>query len=66
VVAYAFNSIILEAEAGRSLWFQDQSGLQSEFQYSQDCYTEKSCLENKTNIRVYVCMYIGMYMYVCI
>ena len=33
----------LEAEAG------GQSGLQSEFQHSQDCFTEKPYLEKQTN-----------------
>ena len=45
-VAHAFNSSTQEAEAGRSL----TQGLQSEFQDSQDCYTEKPCLKKtKTN-----------------
>lgn len=38
VVAHASNSSIQEAEAG-------QSGLQSKFQDSQSCYTEKPVLE---------------------
>jgi hypothetical protein len=44
VVAQAFNPSTQEAEAGRVCW----SGLQSEFQDSQG-YTEKPCLEKKTN-----------------
>ena len=50
VMAHAFNLSPQEAEAGRSLWVQDQPGLQIEFQDSQD-YTEKPCLKkaNKQN-----------------
>lgn len=33
--AHAFNATTWEAEAGRFLWLQDQSGLASEFQVSQ-------------------------------
>jgi hypothetical protein len=47
VVAHAFNSNTWEAEAGGFL-SRGQPGLQSEFQDSQG-YTEKPCLENKTN-----------------
>lgn len=31
-------------EVGESLYIQGQPGLQSEFQDTQDCYTEKPCL----------------------
>lgn len=34
-VARAFNATTWEAEAGSSLWLQDQPGLASEFQVSQ-------------------------------
>jgi len=37
-----------EAETGRSLWVQGQSGLQGEFQDIQG-YTEKSRLKTKQN-----------------
>lgn len=33
-MAHAFNATTWEAEADRSLWLQDQSGLASEFQVS--------------------------------
>ena len=46
-VVHTFNPSTQEAEAGGSLWVQDQPGLHSEFQDSQGCYTEKSCLEKK-------------------
>ena len=44
-----------ETEAGRSLW----PGLQSKFQDSQDCYTEKLCPEDKqqTNAPVLIGLY---------
>jgi hypothetical protein len=38
----------LERQRQADFWVQGQPGLQSEFQDSQG-YTEKSCLENKTN-----------------
>jgi hypothetical protein len=48
VVAHTFNPSTQQAETGRFLssdfWVRGQSGLQSEFQDSQD-YTEKPCLE---------------------
>ena len=47
-MAHAFNPSTGEAEAGESLWVQDQAGLQSEFQDSQD-YTEKTSLKKQTN-----------------
>jgi hypothetical protein len=46
MVARAFNSSTWEVEAGRSLWVWGQSGLQKEFQDSQD-YTEKPCFEKQ-------------------
>jgi hypothetical protein len=46
MVAYAFNSSTLEAEAG-DFSVRGQPGLQSEFQDSQG-YTEKLCLEKQT------------------
>ena len=49
MVVHAFNLSMQEAEPGRFLWVWDQSGLQSEFQDSQGCHTEKFCLENQTN-----------------
>lgn len=36
-----FDPIALEIEAGRSLWFRDQSCLQSKLWDSQGCYTEE-------------------------
>lgn len=33
--------------AGRSLWVRGQPNLQSEFQDSQYCYTERPCLEKE-------------------
>jgi hypothetical protein len=44
VVAHTFSPSTREAEAGGFLSSRPQSGLQSEFQDSQD-YTEKPCLE---------------------
>ena len=44
MVAHTVNPSIQEAEAGGSLWFQGQPGLQSKFQDSQS-YTEKLCLK---------------------
>ena len=50
MMAHAFHPSTQEAEAEGSLWVQDQSGLQSEFQNSQE-YAEKPCLvkPNQTN-----------------
>ena len=45
---HAFNPSTWEAEAGGSLWVQDQPVLQSEFWESQG-YTEKLCLERQKN-----------------
>lgn len=45
-VVHTLSPRIQEAEAGRYLCVQDQSGLHSKFQDSQD-YTEKPCLQNK-------------------
>ena len=47
MVAHAFNPSTQEAEAGDTQWVQGQPGLQSEFQNSQDCNTEKPCLEKQ-------------------
>jgi hypothetical protein len=44
VVRHTFDPSTLEAEAGIPLWVQDQPGLQSNFQDSQD-YIKKPCLE---------------------
>lgn len=44
MVVYTFKPSSWDAESGGSLWFQDQSGLQSDFLDSQG-YTEKSYLE---------------------
>ena len=49
MVAHTFNPSTWKAESGTSLWVQGQPGKQSEFQDSQDCYTETSRLE-KPNI----------------
>jgi hypothetical protein len=46
MVAHTFNPSTWEAEAGGFL--SSRSGLQSEFQDSQD-FTEKPCLENNNN-----------------
>ena len=40
-------SLIPAPEAGESLRVQGQPGLQSEFQDSQDYYTEKPCLKTQ-------------------
>ena len=48
VVAHTFNSSTWEAEAGRSLLFWGQPGLQ-EFQDRLQSYTEKPHLEKQTN-----------------
>ena len=48
MVAYIFNPSTQEAEAGGSLWFWGQPGLHTEFQDSQDCFTEKLCLKKQT------------------
>jgi hypothetical protein len=48
---YAFNP--RTGEAGISLSVRGQSGLQSEFQNSQD-YIEKPCLRKKKNIYIYI------------
>ena len=42
---HVFNLSTLEAVAGGSLRVQGQPGLQSGCQDSQNCYTEKPCLE---------------------
>ena len=49
VMAQAFNPSTQEAEASESQWVQGQPGLQSEFQDSQDYYTEKPCLKKNRN-----------------
>lgn len=46
LVAQAFNPSTWEAEAGRSLWVQDQPGLQNKFQVSRG-YTERLCFKTK-------------------
>ena len=50
MVVHAFNPSTWEAETGGFQGVQGQPGLQSEFQDSQNCYTEmlyteKPCLE---------------------
>lgn len=45
MVAHAFNTSTWEARAGESLWITGQTGLQSEFQDSQDCHTQKLSFE---------------------
>ena len=47
MVVQAFNPSTREAEAGGSQWVRGQPGLPSEFQDSQDCDTEKLCLEKE-------------------
>ena len=42
---HTFNPSTWEADAGGAQGVRGQPGLQSEFQDSQDCYTEKPCLE---------------------
>ena len=49
-MVHSFNPTSQEAEAGRSLWVQNQPGLQSEFQGSQG-YTEKPCLRKKKKFK---------------
>ena len=59
VVVWDFNPNTWNTEAGGSLWVQGQPGLQSEFQDSQDCYTEKPCLKrtkNKQKNLYFICM----------
>ena len=46
MVAHTFTPSTREAEAGGSLWVQDQPGLQSKLHDSQD-YVEKPCLEKQ-------------------
>jgi hypothetical protein len=48
MVVHTFNPSTKEAQAGRFLWVQDQPGLQSEFQDSQDS-TEKFYLDKQAN-----------------
>ena len=48
VVINTFNPSTLQSEADSYLWVLGQTtrpNLQIEFQESQDCYTEKSCLK---------------------
>lgn len=45
MVAHAISSSTWEAEIGRSMWVQGQPSLQSKFEDSQGCYTEKFCVE---------------------
>jgi hypothetical protein len=47
-MTHTFNPSTWEAEADWSMWVRDQPGLQSQFQDSQDCYTEKPCLKTQT------------------
>ena len=44
---HTFSPRTRETEADRSLLVQGQPGLQSGFQDSHGCYTEKPCLEKK-------------------
>ena len=46
-MVHTFNPDTQQAEAGGSMWVQGQPGLQSEFQDSQDCYTEKPSLKKQ-------------------
>ena len=46
-VVYPFNPSTWETEAGGPLWVQGHPGLQSKFQDTQDCYTEKPCLKQQ-------------------
>jgi hypothetical protein len=46
-VAHAFYLSTQEAEAGRSM-SQRPAYYTNQVEYSQGCYTEKSCLESKT------------------
>ena len=66
-----------EAEAGGSLWVWGQHGLQSEFQYIQECYREtlsknqnqkqKNLLKNLLVLCVCVCVcQIVLCMYTCL
>jgi hypothetical protein len=51
MLVHMFTLSTWKAEAGRSLWIQSQSGLQSEFQDSQS-YTETPCLEKPKNLYI--------------
>lgn len=51
MVMLTFSSSTKEAEAGRAMWVQDHSGLQSEFQDSKS-YTEKPCLREKEKKKI--------------
>lgn len=45
MVKHVFSPSTRESEVGRSLRVQDQFGLQSKFQDSESCYTEKFCFK---------------------